>query len=93
MPDNPTPTDLSAGGNTFGDLRDADPLMFEAEQAHLLLKAAMIHCREALAKCDHKVIRIELEKAEATIDLAEGRLTNAQGCQVKRLHEEDPDDW
>jgi hypothetical protein len=82
-----------AAGETFAELRDSDPLMFEAEQALLLLKAAMKHTEAALAKCDHDIVRHELDQAVAAIDLAQGALGNAQGCQVKRIHEEDPEDW
>lgn len=80
-------------GETFAELRDSDPVMFAAEQAGLMLKAATKHVNEAIATCDHPVVREELESALAQIDAAEGRLGNAQGCQVKRIHEEDPDDW
>lgn len=80
-------------GATFAELRDSDPLMFECEQARLLLKGAIVHLGNAMKLCDHKVIRTELDHAEAAIDLAEGRLGNAQGCQAKRIAEEDPEEW
>lgn len=82
-----------AAGETFKEMRDSDPLLFEAEQAILMLKAAMKYTEAALARCDHAVVRDEIEHAVAAIDLAQGRLGNAQGCQVKRIHEEDPEDW
>jgi hypothetical protein len=78
---------------TFAEMTDADPLMFAAQQALLLLKGAMKNAEEALAACDHVVVRIELDHAIAAIDLAEVRLGNAMGCQAKRIHEEDPEDW
>lgn len=79
--------------STFAELRDSDPLMFEAEQALLLLAGVMLHAERALASCDHPIVREELDHAIAAIDLAQGRLGNAQGCQVKRIAEEDPEDW
>ncbi len=79
--------------STFADMSDTDPLMFEAAQAILLLKAAMKRTEAALAACDHPIVRAELDHAVAAIDLAEGRLGNAQGCQAKRIDEEDPEEW
>lgn len=79
--------------STFADLTDTDPVMFEAEQALLLLLGAMLHTERALKACDHPIVRQELDYAVAAIDLAQGRLGNAQGCQVKRVDEEDPEDW
>ena len=77
----------------FAEMCETDLLMFEAQQAILLLKAAATRVEVALRVCDHKVVQAELDHAVAAIDLAEGLLGNAQGCQAKRIQEEDPDDW
>ncbi len=55
-----------------------DQLIWNCVQAELHLNAAMRYVTRAITLCDHVVVRVELD---------------AQGCQAKRIQEEDPDEW
>ena len=72
-------------GARFAEARDNDTVMFEAEQARLLLKAAEQRVRHALAARPSEDVVRELELAEAQIGGAHGALGNAQGVQLELL--------